>query len=264
MAGKHWADTSSKDSDGDGLSDEFELNVVGTNPHNADSDGDKLNDNRERDFGTDPLNRDTDGDDVSDYREVIVGINPHSKDSDQDTVPDAIELRHGTAVSPDGDGDGTPDWVEVARDPTVDSDLDGLSDGEERWLRTDPNSRNSDSDFVEDLFEVATGTNPRAPGRGSRGQPVPQVPDGPYKPDPVEIPDSLPDGPQAVIPGGGVVVAAFGAPQTDWNDPSATQNLDPPDVQAGYSGGESGGTDWNDPSATQNLDPPDVQAGYSD
>ena len=48
MAGKHWADTGTTDSDGDGLSDEFEVNVVGTNPHNRDSDGDKLNDNRER------------------------------------------------------------------------------------------------------------------------------------------------------------------------------------------------------------------------
>ena len=70
MAGKHWADTGTTDSDGDGLSDEFEVNVVGTNPHNRDSDGDKLNDNRERDFGTNPLDDDTDGDDISDYREV--------------------------------------------------------------------------------------------------------------------------------------------------------------------------------------------------
>ena len=155
-------------------------------------------------------------------------------------MPDAVELRQGTAVAPDTDGDGTPDWVEVARDPTVDSDGDGLSDGEERWLRTDPNARNSDSDFVEDFFEVATGSDPRAPARGPRGQPIPQVPDGPYKPDPadtVDPLDPLPDGPQATIGDDGTRVArrASAHRRPDWNDPSATQNLDPPDVQAEYS-----------------------------
>jgi hypothetical protein len=47
-------------------------------------------------------------------------------------------------------------------------------------------------------------------------------------------------------------------PRTDWNEPSATENLNPPDVQAEYSGGGFTGTDWNDPSATENLDPPNV------
>jgi hypothetical protein len=268
MAGKHWADTGTTDSDRDGLSDEFERNVVGTDPFDRDSDHDGLNDNRERDFGTNPLDPDTDGDHVSDYREVIVGINPHSDDSDQDGVKDLDELRRGTAVAPDSSRDGTPDWVEAARDQRLDSDGDGLSDGEERWLRTNPNAIHSDSDFVEDFFEVAIGEDPRTPERGPQGQPIPQVPDGPYRPDPPS-PDLVPDGPQAIIDDGStdVQLSAFGGgggtfAGTDWNDPSATENLDPPDVQAGYSG--TTGTDWNDPSATENLDPPDVQAGYGE
>jgi hypothetical protein len=53
---KHWADTGTTDSDHDGLSDEFERNVVGTDPFDRDSDDDGLNDNRERDFGTNPRN----------------------------------------------------------------------------------------------------------------------------------------------------------------------------------------------------------------
>jgi hypothetical protein len=284
MAGKHWADTGTTDSDRDGLSDEFERNVVGTDPFDADSDDDRLNDNRERDFGTNPLEADTDGDDVSDYREVIVGINPHSPDSDQDGDADRVELRRGTAVAPDSNGDGTPDWVDAARDPTLDSDGDGLSDGEERWLRTDPYDIHSDSDTVGDFFEVAIGEDPRTPERGPQGQPIPQVPNapGPVTPDPVYPmppwdpdqpirpggPNPLPGGPQAIVDDGddAVHLAAFGAPGgTDWNDPSATENLDPPDVQAGYSGDTSHtGTDWNDPSATENLDPPDVQAGYGE
>jgi Bacterial TSP3 repeat len=214
MAGKHWADTGSTDSDRDGLSDEFERNVVGTDPHDRDSDDDGLNDNRERDFGTNPLDPDTDDDAIPDLREVIVGSNPHSKDSDQDTVPDLVELRHGTLVAPDSNRDGTPDWVDAARDPTLDSDGDGLSDGEERWLRTNPNSMHTDSDFVEDFYEVAIGEDPRTPERGPQGQPIPGVPKGPVPPpDPVYpmppydpnqpirpgVPNPLPGGPQALI-----------------------------------------------------------------
>jgi thrombospondin type 3 repeat protein len=255
MAERHWADIGDVDTDRDGLSDEFERNVVGTDPNLRDSDRDGLNDNRERDFGTDPLDPDTDDDKVPDLREVIVGSNPHSKDSDGDTVDDRTELRRGTAVAPDSNADGTPDWVEAARDQTLDSDGDGLSDGEERWLRTDPHNRQTDSDFVEDFFEVATGEDPRTPVRGPQGQPVPQVPGTPMQP----------QGPDAMIPGGGDDVAglALVGSGTDWNDPSATENLDPPEVQAEYSGGGYAGTDWNDPSATENLDPPEVQAEYS-
>jgi hypothetical protein len=148
-------------------------------------------------------------------------------------------------------------------------------------LRTNPNSMHTDSDFVEDFYEVAIGEDPRTPERGPQGQPIPGVPKGPVPPpDPVYpmppydpdqpirpgVPNPLPDGPQALIDSDGVEIAALGAPSggTDWTDPSATENLDPPDVQAEYSGGGFTGTDWNDPSATENLDPPDVQAGYGD
>jgi hypothetical protein len=174
---------------------------------------------------------------VSDYREVIVGINPHSDDSDQDGVNDQAELRRGTAVAPDSNRDGTPDWVDAAQDQRLDSDGDGLSDGEERWLRTNPDAIHSDSDFVEDFFEVAIGEDPRTPERGPQGQPIPQVPDGPYRSDP---PDLAPDGPQAIVDDGSADVrtSAFGggggSTSTDWNDLSATENLDPPEVQAGY------------------------------
>ncbi len=44
----------SKDSDGDGLTDELEK-AIGTNPHNADTDGDGVSDSQEVAAGTNPL-----------------------------------------------------------------------------------------------------------------------------------------------------------------------------------------------------------------
>ncbi len=47
-----------RDSDGDGLSDEAELNIFGTDPHNADTDGDGISDGEEvLIWGTDPGRR---------------------------------------------------------------------------------------------------------------------------------------------------------------------------------------------------------------
>ena len=54
------------DVDYDGLLDEDELAVYGTDPHNPDSDGDGLTDREEAELGTDPNNTDTDGDGVGD------------------------------------------------------------------------------------------------------------------------------------------------------------------------------------------------------
>jgi hypothetical protein len=49
--------TTSKDTDGDGISDVYE-NLIGTNPDNPDSDGDGISDGAEIAAGTDPLNSD--------------------------------------------------------------------------------------------------------------------------------------------------------------------------------------------------------------
>ncbi|MBI5734005.1 MAG: hypothetical protein HY973_03625 [Candidatus Kerfeldbacteria bacterium] len=66
------------DSDNDGLTDEQEK-VLGTDPHNLDSDGDFLIDGAEvgeKAFNTNPLNPDTDGDGISDGDEVKQGMDP--------------------------------------------------------------------------------------------------------------------------------------------------------------------------------------------
>lgn len=59
------------DSDNDGLANVEEIQL-GTNPLNADSDADGLNDfDENRTYGTDPLQADTDSDGLSDFDEVI-------------------------------------------------------------------------------------------------------------------------------------------------------------------------------------------------
>lgn len=65
-----------RDSDGDGLTDAEEL-ILGTDPHNPDTDYDGLSDYDEvRVYVTNPLHPDTDGDQVADGFEVQLGRNP--------------------------------------------------------------------------------------------------------------------------------------------------------------------------------------------
>jgi hypothetical protein len=65
------------DSDGDGLIDTEEV-AAGTNPIEADTDHDGLNDYEElKVWRTNPLNPDTDGDGFPDGQEVQNGYNPN-------------------------------------------------------------------------------------------------------------------------------------------------------------------------------------------
>lgn len=81
------------DSDGDGLTDEYELSI-GTDPFNPDTDGDGLGDGDEVLFyGTDPLNADTDWDGLSDGAEVMIyGTDPLNWDTDGGGVSDGHEV----------------------------------------------------------------------------------------------------------------------------------------------------------------------------
>ncbi len=143
------------DSDGDGLTDEEELDVdfnhngridpdeVGqaTDPTMRDTDGDGLSDYFERKMSTldnaldpnDPrdsgcpdgaetFDRDRDG--MTDCEEVIKGTRYNNPDTDRDGIPDGIEFMMGTnpleqQYINDSDYDGTPDWLEVQRHTNV-------------------------------------------------------------------------------------------------------------------------------------------------
>ncbi len=81
------------DSDNDGLADNYEINVSGTNPLNPDTDGDGLMDGQEvNDYDTNPINPDSDNDGIWDGDEVSIGTNPLASDTDGGGVSDGEEI----------------------------------------------------------------------------------------------------------------------------------------------------------------------------
>ena len=110
------------DSDGDGLTDDFEI-ANGMNPHDADENRNGIPDAQD----------DFDGDGLSNGMEMLLGTNPRNPrtfnnvldrdlDRDGDYLKDVDELLHGTdPLNPDTDGDGWNDEIEVSSgsDPLV-------------------------------------------------------------------------------------------------------------------------------------------------
>lgn len=165
-----------------------------SDPLRADSDGDGLNDGRERSFGTLPMVADTDGDGLRDGEEADrTQTNPLKPDSDGNGVADGAEdpdgdglvnldeVRvHGThPLLADTDGDALSDSEELLflgnyNPLLVDSDGDGTADGDEdadgdglanlaemRVHLTHPLLADTDGDGLSDFEELRlTGTNP--------------------------------------------------------------------------------------------------------
>jgi Bacterial TSP3 repeat/Thrombospondin type 3 repeat len=143
------------DTDGDGLSDEDE-DSYGTNPNDADSDDDGLNDGPEvNTHNTDPTNPDTDFDNVSDGSANPDGSLPIV--AGPDAQPNNACVPNALSVSCDQDNDGLTNREENLKgtDPAdADSDNDGLEDGEE--FDSDPLDADSDNDGRLDGHEVNT------------------------------------------------------------------------------------------------------------
>ncbi|NOY06768.1 MAG: OmpA family protein, partial [Chlorobi bacterium] len=135
-----------KDTDGDGLMDNDEVALYGTDPTSKDSDGDGLNDGDEvKRYHTDPAKADTDGDRLSDRDELMIyKTNPLKKDTDKDGCEDGMEV------------------IDMKTDPLkLDTDGDALTDCEERnTTRTDPLMKDTDGDGVNDNVEIENGTDP--------------------------------------------------------------------------------------------------------
>ncbi len=178
------------DTDVDGLTDDDETNLYGTDPEKADTDDDGLTDGNEIELGTrptvgdtdedgvndgdevnlwesDPLDADTDNDRLTDGDEVLVhNTHVRRRDTDGDGINDGDEIEQGlNPLSADTDDDGLDDNVELTQsntDPSVaDTDSDLLTDADEFNVHnTDPNSRDSDSDGVEDGVEIGLSSDP--------------------------------------------------------------------------------------------------------
>ena len=119
----------STDTDGDGMSDTFEL-LYGFNPSNAsdgggDLDGDGLSNSQEFANQTFPDDPDSDDDGANDGVEVGAGSDPRDSDSDDDGVPDGFEIDN--ALDPNDPADGT-----------ADTDGDGRTNADEFAQGTDP------------------------------------------------------------------------------------------------------------------------------
>lgn len=115
-------DCRTRDTDGDGLPDNFELYNSGTNP----------------------LNPDTDYGGVNDYIEVVNNTNAMSNPADDSTIEG-----------------GAPVEVEEPIDlGQKDSDDDGLLDAEEASHNTDPFDSDTDDGGITDFEEVLMGTDP--------------------------------------------------------------------------------------------------------
>jgi len=146
----HLGITYDGDRDQDGVLDRSEL-MVGSSPLRADTDGDGLTDLFEIDqllAYSLPAQSDTDAD----------GIKDGAEDLDGDTLSALAEQEFGSSpTEPDTDFDGADDAAEQAAgtDPTkADSDSDGLLDGVEPFTGTDVRDADSDDDGTLDGDEV--------------------------------------------------------------------------------------------------------------
>ena len=151
------------DSDGDGLTDIFEiLYGNGLDPNSNDTDSDGLNDYEEFYGPSDPLNSDTDSDGLLDGEEVnIYGTDPLLDDTDLDGLTDYEEINtyNTDPLSNDSDLDNLSDGDEInihfTNPINNDTDSDNLSDGDEiNTYNTNPLSNDTDSDILLDFEEI--------------------------------------------------------------------------------------------------------------
>ncbi len=143
----------SVDYDNDGLPTWYERQYSFLNERDAsdaakDQDGDGLTNLQEFMLGTDPSNADTDGDGVNDGAEVnrLGGAtNPLNPDTDQDGLSDGVET--GTGVFVNANNTGTNPLV-------ADSDADTFADGLEVLYGSDPNNASSVPNFSAPLVNL--------------------------------------------------------------------------------------------------------------
>ena len=133
-----------KDIDGDGIPD----------PPMRDSDGDGLSDDYEIALGFDPNDFDMDDDGISDLMEQQMWDDLKNLDEIPDSMEDLYDCEGDldgdgitNCMDPDADGDGFSDQEEM-----MDSDFDGIPDMYENMIdHLDPNNPDSDGDGIPDM-----------------------------------------------------------------------------------------------------------------
>lgn len=154
------------DADGDNISDTDEA-AQGTDPNNADTDGDGIMDGIETDvLASDPLDPNSPGaasvdpdlDGLPTVLEDSLGTDPNNADSDNDGISDGWEFFLGNdPLDPE-------DPADAGTDTKADADQDGLTTRTEIEMGLDPANPDTDFDGVSDGAEVMAGTNPKAAG----------------------------------------------------------------------------------------------------
>lgn len=152
------------DRDHDGLSNDDETALHGTDPDDPDSDDDGLLDGEEIALGTSPRNPDSDSDGLNDGVETQRhGTDPDDPDSDDDGLLDGAEVdTHGTdPLDADTDDDGVDDGAEVdaGTDPTRAEDGSGQSGGGGGNDTGNDTTIGADGGSGEDTSGAASGVN---------------------------------------------------------------------------------------------------------
>ena len=157
-------------SDGDSLPDSWELFYFGglDEVDSGDADADGLDNLAEYLAGTDPTNADTDGDGLDDDEELnLYSTSPLDADSDGDGMPDGWEITYGLNPNDEADADGQLDG-------------DGISNLDEYLRGTDPTDTGSSAITI--YVSAAAGSDANdgysaTPGQNSVG-PVASVTKG--------------------------------------------------------------------------------------
>jgi alpha-tubulin suppressor-like RCC1 family protein len=104
------------DPDGDDLLTRDEI-ALGTDPFNADSNGDGISDSVAVSSGVSPTATDIDGDGLTNAAELALGLDPHQADTDKDGVPDGADCfawdATRTACPQPQPGDVTPPLINL-------------------------------------------------------------------------------------------------------------------------------------------------------
>jgi len=108
------------DTDGDGISDDDEANIYGTDPHKKDTDGDGIDDGAELNYWGKDWDQDPDEDLV---------VNLLDPDSDNDGMQDGWEINHGLdPKNDDADSDADGDWISNFIESKLASDPNNAGD----------------------------------------------------------------------------------------------------------------------------------------